>query len=396
MTQLEHNKISPNKVIISTGLALFAMFFGAGNIIFPLYLGANAGQHILANTLGFLITGVGVPMLGLIATSMFQGDYWAFFNRLGKTPAFLIITFLIIIIGPLGAIPRVETLIFNTLEPYLYEPLKNNAWFSLIFCSTVFILAYKETKLVDILGLFFSPIKIISFSTLIFVGMLYLKEPVITNSLTCIEAFKEAFIQGYSTMDLLATFFFCTVAFKSIEQHKNNLTIANPNLTSMIVKSSLLGAALISVIYLGFMFTAYSHTESLQGIGAEHMVKVISNVVLGKFGGLFVCITVAFACFATALALTEVSSNYLHKVVFKQKIKKVICLIIVTIITYCTSNLGFKTIMYYMVPVLEIVYPALITLSIMNILYKWKNIKIVKIPVFLTAGLFLLIKIGIN
>lgn len=88
-------KISTKKMVIATGLALFAMFFGAGNIIFPLYLGANAGQNFWPTLVGFIIGGVGVPFLGLYATSLYQGDYWAFFGRLGKIPAFLLITLLI-------------------------------------------------------------------------------------------------------------------------------------------------------------------------------------------------------------------------------------------------------------------------------------------------------------
>lgn len=383
--------MTQRKVVIATGFALFAMFFGAGNIIFPLYMGANAGQHILVNVLGFLIAGVGVPILGLLATSMFQGDYWAFFGRLGKIPAFLIITFLIISIGPLGAMPRAETLVFNTILPYLPSLLQSNTIFSLFFCALVFALAYKETKVVHILGFVLSPIKIVAFATLISIGI-FGHEPMLMNTLTTAEALKNSLIQGYSTMDLLATFFFCAVAFKSIEQMKDQLEVANPNLTKMIIQASLLGATLIGTVYLGFMLVAYNYKVSLQGVPVQEMVVAIAPLVLGRLGGLFVCITVSFACLATALALTEVCSNYLYKIVFRTKMPKRVCLLMVTLITYLMSNLGFQGIMAYLVPILAVLYPALITLSIMNILYKWRGIQSVKFPVFLTAGIVLMLR----
>src|ERR1700730_16150882 len=100
---LKSKKPQETKTVIATGMALFAMFFGAGNIVFPLHLGANSGQNITHTMLGFLLAGVGVPFLGLLATSLFNGDYQAFFGRLGKYPSFLIITFLMVIIGPLAA-----------------------------------------------------------------------------------------------------------------------------------------------------------------------------------------------------------------------------------------------------------------------------------------------------
>jgi branched-chain amino acid:cation transporter, LIVCS family len=133
------------------------------------------------------------------------------------------------------------------------------------------------------------------------------------------------------------------------------------------------------------MLVAYSHSSALEGVPAEKMVCVLSNLVLGKFGSLFVCITVSFACLATALALAEVCSGYLHREIFAKKVSKVTCLVIVILVTYAMSNLSFQMIMRLMLPILKVIYPALITLSIMNILYKWRGIKMVKFPVYLTV-----------
>lgn len=382
------NQMSENKIIITTGLALFAMFFGAGNILFPLYLGANAGQNIGVTTLGFLIAGVGVPFLGLIAASLFDGNYHAFFARLGKIPGFVMITFLIIIIGPLGALPRTEVTTFHALQPYLPEFLNNNAVFSFIYCSLVFLLAYREAKIVDILGLVLSPVKIISFTALIILGFIY-AEPSLPSPLSTLEAFDKAILNGYNTMDLLGAIFFCAVAFKAIKLATKNNPSLNP--TTMTIKSSIIGASITGIVYIGFMWIAYSHAAHLQGLAEEQMISAISRVILGKFGGLFVCVSVSFACIATALALSDVCTLYLHEEVFKKRISKITCLSLVIFITYLMTNIGFQGILTFTVPVLHIVYPALLVLCIFNILYKWKGIKTVKLPVLLTILIFAII-----
>lgn len=369
------------KITITTGLALFAMFFGAGNILFPLHLGANAGQNIGAAAIGFLIMGVGVPFIGLLATSLYQGNYHKFFARLGEIPGFLLITFLMIIIGPLAAIPRTETTTFHTLLPYLPEYLQHNYFFSLIYCAIVFVLAYRETKVVKILGLFFSPVKIFSFTCLIIVGFIF-AGPLLPTAETTSETFYKAMVSGYNTMDLLASFFYCAVAFTAIEVARKK----NPGLnsTSLTLKSCVLGALITGAVYIGFMVTAFNHAQSLQGLAEEQMISAVSTVVLGKFGGLFVCISVSFACIATALALVDVCTIYLHEEVFKEKIPHLFCLILVVVITYLMSNLGFQGILKISLPILQVIYPALIVLCIFNILYKWKGIQMVKLPVFLT------------
>ncbi len=382
------NQMNENRIIITTGLALFAMFFGAGNILFPLYLGANAGQNIGVTTLGFLIAGVGVPFLGLIAASLFDGNYHAFFARLGQIPGFVMITFLIIIIGPLGALPRTEVTTFHALQPYLPHFLNNNAVFSFIYCSLVFLLAYREAKIVEILGLVLSPVKIISFTALIILGFIY-AEPSLPSPLSTLEAFNKAILNGYNTMDLLGAIFFCAVAFKAIKLATKNNPTLNP--TAMTIKSSIIGASITGIVYIGFMWIAYSHAAHLQGLAEEQMISAISRVILGKFGGLFVCISVSFACVATALALSDVCTLYLHEEVFKKRISKIACLSIVIFITYLMTNVGFQGILTFTVPILHIVYPALIILCIFNILYKWKGVKMVKLPVLLTILIFAVI-----
>lgn len=379
-------KISTKKMVIATGLALFAMFFGAGNIIFPLYLGANAGQNFWPTLVGFIIGGVGVPFLGLYATSLYQGDYWAFFGRLGKIPAFLLITLLIFFVGPFVAIPRTAITTFNSLAPYFNGQYFNDFSFNFIYCALIFILGYRESKIIEILGLVLSPIKIITFSVLVVIGLCFY-EPGIASQLNSVNAFEQGLKTGYTTMDMLAAFFFCSVAFRSLTlmQNKTQKHFSFKEKNALMLKSSLFGALILSLVYIGFMMVAYNHAPSLQGYKAEQMISATATVVLGKFGGLFVGVSVSFACIATALALAEVSSHYLYSVILREKIAKKYCLLSVMIVTFSMSHFEFKTIMHYAEPILNIIYPALIVLCVMNILHKWKGINRVKLPVVISA-----------
>jgi LIVCS family branched-chain amino acid:cation transporter len=373
--------ISEKKIVIYTGLALFAMFFGAGNIVFPLYLGANCGSHILVSLLGFLLAGVGVPFLGLMAISLYHGDYFAFFARLGKVPALMMITLLMLALGPLGAMPRTETTTFNTLLPYLPDALKENAVFSIFYCGLALILAYRETKIIKILGLFLSPVKIVAFSTLVFIGLLFTEGPIFSD-ITAKDAFHEAISYGYNTMDLLAGILFCTIAFRSIQLATKKEPRLNP--ASLTLKACMLGAFIISMVYTGFMLVAYNHANALQGLGAEQTISAISHAVLGKFGGIFVCIAVSFACFATTLALGQACSQCLYQDILRSRIPKYICITVVFFATYLMSTLGFKGVSEVIAPIVNIIYPALIVHCILSILHKWKGVKIIKLPVFFT------------
>jgi LIVCS family branched-chain amino acid:cation transporter len=341
------------RIIITNGLALFAMFFGAGNIIYPLALGAQGGDHILYVTLAFLVSGIGLPFLGLFATSLYNGDYWSFFSRLGKVPAFLLIAFLILFIGPLCATPRTETIAFQTLQPFLPSGLSSPYVFSALYCLAIFCLTYRHTKIV-----------------LIVAGLLTTQD-IFANKNTIMESVQLGLVNGYSTMDLLAAFFFCAVVYKSILAKAKSIGITDQKETIKIfLYSCLIGAALLAVVYVGFMLLAYSHATQLQGVDTAQMIVVISKIVLGKSGAFFVGVCVSFACLVTAIALTEVTTGFFHEHVFMKKVPRLACLLTTIVLIYAMSILGFSEIMRFSLPILEVLYPVLIVYCVVNITIK--------------------------
>jgi LIVCS family branched-chain amino acid:cation transporter len=355
------------KIIITSGLALFAMFFGAGNIIFPLALGAHAGTHIFYILPAFLLAGIGLPFLGLFAASLHQGNYHSFFNKLGKKPAFILITFLILIIGPLFGAPRTETVTFHTLRPFLPSFLANPFAFSAFYCFLILACTFRHSSIVDLIGKVLSPIKLLLFFILIMAG-LGGEYHFIENSNLISSSITLGLVNGYSTMDLLAAFFFCSVVCQNIlVKTKAQGIHSEQSLMRIFLLSCLVGGVLLGCVYTGFMLIAAKHATELQHVETAEMIMVISNLVLGKFGSLFVCICVAFACLVTAIALTEVATDFFYTQLFKKKISRFVCLISTIFSIYVMSMVGFTVIMKVALPILEVLYPILIGYCIFNL-----------------------------
>lgn len=358
------------KIIIATGLALFAMFFGAGNMIFPLKVGSESSEHLFPALFAFILSGVGIPFLGVFAVSLYEGDYWKFFNRIGKIPAFFVVTFLILFIGPLFATPRTEVITYSTLFPLLPSYLKNQYLFDFIYFATIFVLIFRQSSIVDIIGWLFSPIKIIAFSILILLGI-YFADSLTTVSLTSSQVFAKALTKGYGTMDLLAAFFFCSVTYKNVVSKCEQINLSSEKaLAKIMLSGCLLGAFLISLVYAGLIFVGATHAVPLHNVPTEELIEKVSYLVLGKYGAVFVGICVSVACLATAATLAEVTTEYLYSTVFRKKIPRVLALFMVLVVMFMMSILGFEGIMKIAQPILEIIYPALIVLCLVNIYLK--------------------------
>lgn len=355
------------KIIFTSGLALFAMFFGAGNIIFPLALGAKAGDHFIYVIAAFLVAGIGLPILGLFTASLYEGNYYNLFSKLGKIPSFLLITFLILIIGPLFGAPRTETVSYHTLNPFLPTLLQNPFVFSALYCFLIFLCTYKQTRIVDIIGKILSPIKLLLFSILIIVGLSLHASP-IESEQTMLSSIKLGLVNGYSTMDLLASFFFSSVICQHILSKSRSSGIKDPTaIIRVFLYACLVGAGLLAFVYTGFMLVAAKHAAYLQQAETADMIMIISKVVLGGFGSLFVCVCVGFACLVTAIALTEVSTGYFYDQIFRQKIPRLACLVGTLTFIYGMSIIGFSGIMKIALPILEVLYPALIVFCLFSI-----------------------------
>lgn len=367
-------------VIITAGLSIFAMLFGAGNIVFALSIGQFAQDKTLFATLGLIVSGVAVPLLGLIAMTLFNGDCKSFFSRVGQVPGFLLTLLMLGLLGPFGAIPRCLVLSYSTSKAYL--PSVSLPLFTFLCCVLIFFLTVKRTRIFDVIGYFLTPLKLSALVFLIIVGFFYATTlPVSSHNEA--EVFLQGFKDGYQTMDLLGAFFFCSIVLEGLRKKMDDAKLNDHSLVRTTIIASCIGTFLLAVIYLGFSFIAAFHSQGLTGVLPHELVSKIATIVLGTYGGVFVSFTVTIACMTTATALSSVFAEFLHKEISNEKVSYPLCLLATLGITFVISTLDFMGIIKMLAPILHLFYPALIVLSIVNILYKKFNFQPVKVPVLL-------------
>ncbi|MBU6383318.1 MAG: branched-chain amino acid transport system II carrier protein [Verrucomicrobia bacterium] len=344
------------------GLAIFAMFFGAGNIIFPLAL----GQFALAKTpwalSGFLLTAVAMPFIGLFAMFRYQGQVRNFFGRVGSIPGFALACLTIALIGPFGAAPRCIALAHSTMSTSMAKiPL---IYFGLVACILIFFFAYKENRLLKLLGYFLSPLKIGLLVWIIIKGYIEAPAAVTTTSASEVSLFFHGLKEGYNTMDLLAAFFFSPIILLSLGS-----VAKDASFDRFLIYASAIGAALLAGIYIGFGGLAYLYASQLTGFSNDQLLAAIAMKVLGPYAGIIVSLTVTIACLTTAIALVAAFASFIHKEVLRKKVGYMPILLTSVIITFALTTLEFQGIARLLNPVLAICYPGMIVLTFYNLLF---------------------------
>lgn len=364
------------------GFAMFSMFFGAGNVVYPLELGQEAGGSIVPAALGFLSTAILFPFAGLMSVILFDGDYDTFFMRMGKIPGMIIAAIAMVLIGPGGALPRTVALSFSTLTPYL--PNLNLSLFALLSCVVIFGLSYRKNKVLDVIGYFLTPILLFSLFCIIVVGI-FSGQALPPSLIPTTTALTMGLSEGYQTMDLIASFFFSHVVLSCLREEVSEEDAQDPRrMTRLTLKASLIGAGLLGAVYAGFAYVSALYSSQLEHVPSDQLIGVLGRMVLGNYAGLFASVAVFLACLTTAIALSAVFAEYLQNDILKNKLGYVPCLLLTLGGTYFISTLSFTGIKALLTPILVICYPALIVLCAMNLLEKLVGIRWVKIPVALT------------
>lgn len=364
------------------GFAIFSMFFGAGNSIFPLLIGSISGNKNIYAVLGLTISTIIVPVLGLIGMTLYDGNYKEFFCRLGKTPGFIIVLLIMILIGPFAGIPRCITLSYSTLQPHLgTTPL---IVFSGIACVIIFFKTIKKRRLVDILGKILTPLLLFCLAIIIVKGIYSpsdMAPPVGVSTRSGI--FFKGLTEGFQMMDLLASFFFSATVLGCIKAKRQEKGLGeDPHGTSNFLKAITLAATLLTIIYVGFSYVAANNSVFFQTIPQEALLGAVSKKILGQHLGFVMGLAVALACLTTAITLVSVFSDFIYKECLKEKIPYAACIVTTILLAFFFSNLGFVGICNMIAPILLVCYPALITLTILNIAHKIFKFEPVKWPVY--------------
>ncbi|MEI6242143.1 MAG: branched-chain amino acid transport system II carrier protein, partial [Chlamydiota bacterium] len=346
--------------IFSLGIAIFTMMFGAGDIVFSLHAGKEAGSFIAITLFGFLITAVCVPVLGLLSTILYEGSYHKFLYNLGVVPGAILIFICMLVIGPFGAIPR--CLVVSYASMHAIFPSLSLFWYSIGISLLIFVLTFRESRVVSILGRFLGPIKISLLVLIIILGFFSFKW-FTPSSLTLSQSFVLGLKDGNYSMNLFGGVFFASLVFEAMRNRMVSDTQTPKSMIRQGVRAGLLGGGLLALIYIGFGVLAAIYSSELKNIPQVELLSVLATKVLGFWGGILANLTVAVACLTTAVALTTVLAEYISVEILKNKIPYIWALLLIILITAGMVNLGFNGIMVVLSPVIGALYPSFIVLS---------------------------------
>jgi LIVCS family branched-chain amino acid:cation transporter len=376
-------KDSKQSGIWTIGLAIFSMLFGAGNIIYPIKCGVLAGSYNYIGILGFIITGVFLPILGLITMILFDGNYIQFFNRIGKIPGSIAILYCMLIIGPMIAMPRCITVPYEMLKPFM--PHANLYIFSIIFATVTFLMTYKESKILSLLGNIVSPILLGSLAIIAGKGLFQANE-MTEQTVNATTVFFEQLAHGFQTLDLIGAIFFAYIVLRILKTNIDTQKINTKELALTSLKSGLIAGFLLMIVYLAFSFLGayYGNLVTADMNGAE-MFRIISLHILNRYSILIIMLAVLMACLSTITALAAVFAEYFQTQVCNKKISYSVSLLITMIVTTIISNFGLSNILHYSMPIILFGYPIITAITLCNLAYVLFKVEYIKIPVALTA-----------
>ena len=367
------------KDLMVVGFALFAMFFGAGNLIFPPYLGVESGSSWFTGFAGFLFADGGLALLAVIAATRFKGDTSKMFDRAGHKLSILLGSAIVICIGPLLAIPRTAATTYEMGILPTIGPGFNAILFSVIFFALTLVLTIKPSKVVDIVGQFLTPALLIALAILIVKGVITPLGEIRPDTLVP-SVFAEGVNQGYQTMDTLAATVFSTIVIVSIMEKGYDDE-------KLMVKATI-GAGAIAVIGMGLVYGGLCYvgaTVSTQyGIDVEQtaLIVAITEALLGQTGKILLAIIVALACLTTSIGLLTTGSTFFEKVT-NGKLSYKFNAIAISLMSYIIACQGVDKIVKLSVPILNVLYPVAITLIAVTMFNKFlTNVIAVRFAVY--------------
>ncbi len=367
-------------LVISTGFALFSMFFGSGNLVFPISVGMESQGHYILASLGILLTGVIVPFLGVLGMMLFKGDIFHFFSCFGKKGTFIFSLIALSLMGPFGVLARCLTVAHGALTmilPHISLPIT-----SLLLCLIIFLFTVRKSRIVTILGSVLTPFLLLAIGAIAYFGLSNGSLPT-ASAIGSWNALKNGFFQGYQTMDLLAAFFFSGFIIKYLHD-RFPLASEDGSMLKIFSKAALVGASILSLVYVALVSLGWIYHSTLASTPPQEMLGIIALKSLGAFAAPCVCLAVVFACLTTAVVLTSLFADFLRTEVMRSKIGQTHAILATLAIGFLVSTLEFAGIARFLGPVLETIYPALIALTIVNICNKFWGIKATHWPFTLT------------
>ena len=372
------------KIACTAGIAMFAMFFGSGNLVFPLIIGMKSNDQYLIASLGLMLTGVLVPFLGLFSMVLYQGNKEAYFGLLGKYAPLTLSLLMLSLIGPFGVIPRCILVTYGGIS--LVYPQIPLFLFSAIFVLLILLIIWQKSKIVPIIGKFLGPLKITGLILIIIAAIK--QSPQLIASQQIEAPFVLGIMEGYHTMDLLAAFFFSI----TIIEYLGSICTSKEETIRVSLFASTIGASLIAIVYVGLVILGAYYAPQLIDAKPEQYLTIIAQLTLGEHAAFILAVTIFLSCLATAASLARLFATFLQTDIAKEKISWLVAMIITIAISFALSLIGFKAISSILGQILTYLYPALITLTISAIAVKVYAFKWPKQTFWLTLSMTIIYK----
>lgn len=377
---------------LAIGSMLFGMFFGAGNLIFPVHLGQAATSNLIGATLGFLITAVGLPFLGIIAIGLSESEgLLDLSTRVNKKFGYFFTILLYLTIGPLFALPRTATVPFEvgvtpfikgqSTAPFLFI-------FSLIFFVIAFLLALNPGKIMDWIGKILNPIFLVCLALLMM--MAFIKPMGQVGSLPSIEPYSSqplmsGFLDGYNTMDALASLAFGILVVNSLKE----CGVKKPSqMAKDICISGVIVLLLMSLIYTGLSFMGATSVERFHlSDNGGTALNQMAHYYFGSFGSILLAFIVTIACLKTAVGAISAASETFNQIFPKISYKQFVALF--SFSSMLIANCGLDQIIRFSSPMLSFLYPIAIVLIFLVLLGKFfRNRRFVyQVTLFVTTAI---------
>lgn len=368
------NKTLAPKQILAVGLMLFALFFGAGNMIFPPFLGQSAGTNVWTAIIGFLITGVGLPLLGIIAIAK-NGDLQTIASRVHPLYGIIFTIIMYLAIGPLFGIPRTGTVAFEIgVTPFLSETASKSILSLLVYTVAFFgitaWLSLNPSKLVDRIGNIFTPALLIILAVLVIKSIITpMGEMQAPTGAYAEGPFFKGFIEGYLTMDTIAALVFGIIVIGSIQ----GMGVTNKkSLMKTCITAGLIAAAGLGAVYLSLAYIGASSTESIGQLdNGGAILSAASQHLFGPAGGIILGLAITVACLTTSIGLVSASAQYFHRLLPQVPYKTIV--IILSLFSMVVANIGLTQLIQLSLPILVIIYPLAIVLILLSFMHNSFN-----------------------
>lgn len=346
---------------IIIGLAIFAMFFGAGSLLFPPYLGMTSGSQWFLGFICFFLTDVGLAFVTIVAMVKGDGTMSGMTGIIGKIPSTIINTAVLVCIGPLFVVPRCAATTYEmAVAPFTTKI--SELVLSIIFFGLVLLLSIRRSKLVDVIGKYLTPIMVIALVVLIVVGVVSPLGEIAEPATQAVA--KDGIIAGYQAMDVLGALTVAIVVMGSVVERGYVVKKDQIKMTSV---ACVISGIMLFFVYCGLTYLGATGSKQydLASINQASLIVAITNDLLGYYGALLLGIIVALASLTTAIGVSSAVASY-FETLFHGKVKYNVILTVMVVFSTVVANFGLTTIIGIAVPILSLVYPTIITLIILS------------------------------